>query len=83
MRVEISKPARKDLLKPDEKMRTRILNALADLREYPDVPGIKKIKAQGETWRLRVGEWRVIFEFDEEAKIVNVLHVKHRKEAYR
>ena len=59
------------------------MNALAGLQGYPDIPGIKKIKGQGETWRLRVGDWRVVFEFDEGAKLINVLHVRHRKEAYR
>ena len=81
MRVEISKPARKDLLKPDEKTRTRILNALMSLRDYPDVSGVKKLQDQEDTWRLRVGDWRVIFAFDDQAKVINVLHVRHRKEA--
>lgn len=83
MRIEISKPARKDLLKPDERARTRILNALMGLRAYPDVSGVKKIRGQNDTWRLRVGAWRVIFEFDEEKKVINVLHVRHRREVYR
>jgi mRNA interferase RelE/StbE len=66
MRVKITKPADKDLLKLDLKTRTRILEALKSMRDYPEVSGLVKIKGKkDDRWRLRVGDWRVILRIDQ------------------
>jgi mRNA-degrading endonuclease RelE of RelBE toxin-antitoxin system len=43
---------------------------------------VKKLSGAGEHWRLRVGEWRVIFVFDPPGSIT-VLAVSNRRDAYR
>ena len=83
MRVEITKPADKDLLKLDDSTRTRILKALKGLVEYLEVSGLVKLKVQDDAWRLRVGDWRVILEIDQDESVIYVHRIKHRKEAYR
>ena len=43
---------------------------------------IKKIKGS-KFWRLRVGEYRIFFDIDQEEKIVYILSIRHRSKAYR
>ena len=44
---------------------------------------VMKLKGGDDQYRLRVGEWRVIFERDRDTRTLFVLHVRHRREAYR
>jgi len=83
MRVRITKPADKDLLKLDLKTRTRILKALKSMRDYPEVSGLVKLTTKDDRWRLRVGDHRVIFRIDQAEGVIYALRIMHRKEAYR
>jgi mRNA interferase RelE/StbE len=56
--------------------------ALEELAGDPRPPGIKKLKGR-EGWRLRIGDYRVIYEIDDTQKIIIVLHVGHRRDIYR
>jgi mRNA interferase RelE/StbE len=56
------------------------LKALAD---DPRPYGCRKITGSKNDWRMRVGNYRVIYEVDEKAKAVKVMRVRHRREAYR
>jgi mRNA interferase RelE/StbE len=54
------------------------------LKQNPPPPAARKLRhpAIGE-YRLRVGDWRVFYDVDEEAKTIVILRVMHRREAYR
>jgi mRNA interferase RelE/StbE len=54
------------------------------LREHPHFgPNIKKLKGfDPETWRYRIGAWRLFYEIDDEEKIVYMLAASHRSSAY-
>ena len=54
------------------------------LREHPHFgPNIKKLKDfEPETWRYRIGAWRLFYEIDEEEKIVFLIAASHRSSAY-
>jgi len=80
MQIEIKKSAFKDLEKIDKKERVRILEAIEKLKDFPDVSNIKKLKKFNPTHRLRVGNYRVLFDLTETSIIVG--RVLHRKDAY-
>lgn len=42
-----------------------------------------KIQGQSNLWRIRVGDYRVVYSVNEEEKLVNIVAVRHRKDAYR
>jgi mRNA interferase RelE/StbE len=65
----------------DPPIKRRIVAALDRFVEDPHAGGIRKI-AGSEEWRLRVGEWRVRFDFDDEALLVVVTRVLPRGRAY-
>ncbi len=66
---------------PDE-VAERILKKLATLETAPRNPDAKKLKGRP-AWRVRVGDYRVIYEIDDSLRQVLVIVVGHRREVYR
>ena len=69
--------------KLDDKTRRRINDALLSLEETPHPPGVVKLRTAGNEWRIRVSDYRVIYEIDKDERLVVILGIKHRREAYR
>ena len=44
--------------------------------------GCKKLKGYKDQWRIRVGDWRVVFSIDDSAARVSITRVAHRREVY-
>ena len=63
-------------------LRDRIINSLERLKKNPRPPGCKKLKGRDE-YRIRVGDYRVIYEIHDNVLIVLVVRVAHRREAYQ
>lgn len=64
-------------------MRQRLLDAMDGLGARPRRGDFRKLQGIEDEWRLRVGEWRVRFTFDEERQEVHILRVLPRGRAYR
>lgn len=64
-------------------MIVRILQALQTVAADPfNATGVKKLSARG-GYRLRVGDWRVLYSLDNDILIVLILDMGHRKEVYK
>ena len=74
--------ARRDFKRLDPPTRKRVLAALERLIGDPPAGDVVRL-AGIEEWRLRVGDWRVRFERDPDARIIYVLRVLPRGKAYR
>lgn len=61
----------------------RIVGAMKDLAANPRPTGCRKLVGSERDWRLRVGDYRVLYEINDTRRLVRILHVKHRREAYR
>lgn len=83
MRLEITKSAENDLADLDKKTQRRVKTALDRLLSYPQAADLKKLKGSQDTWRIRVGDLRVILQLSRERGVLYVLPIKHRREAYR
>ncbi|MGH3984088.1 MAG: type II toxin-antitoxin system RelE family toxin [Pseudonocardiaceae bacterium] len=59
------------------------LHAIIALTHNPRPVGVKKLVGSRSDWRIRIGEYRIIYEIDDAAKTVTVLQVEHRRDAYR
>jgi mRNA interferase RelE/StbE len=76
--------AEKDLRKLTSDMIARVKESVLALREEPRPAGSRKlVNVSPETWRVRVGDWRVFYRIDDHAHVVTVTNVTHRREAYR
>ena len=60
----------------------RVRDALRGLADTPRPPGCIKLSGR-EAWRIRIGEYRVIYEIDDQQRTVTVLQIRHRRDAYR
>ncbi|MDQ3301963.1 MAG: type II toxin-antitoxin system RelE/ParE family toxin [Actinomycetota bacterium] len=56
--------------------------AIEELREEPRPPGCRKLSDR-EGWRLRVSDYRIIYEINDEQRIATILQVGHRRDVYR
>ncbi len=56
---------------------------LVSLRDDPRPPGCKKMKDREGAWRIRSGDYRIIYEIDDSVSTVTVLDIGHRREIYR
>jgi mRNA interferase RelE/StbE len=64
-------------------MLKKILSAIEALVENPRPAGVKKLKGKGENlWRIRVGDYRVIYLIDNTVRIVNIRKIGHRRDVY-
>lgn len=62
----------------------RVLQAITDLADDPRPDGARKMRGTGEQeeWRVRVGDYRVVYRVDDEAREVVILAVAHRASVY-
>ena len=60
----------------------RVDSAILALADDPRPPGCVKLKGR-EDWRIRVGDYRIVYGIDDEQRIVEVLNVAHRRDVYR
>ena len=80
--VEVQRPAEKELVALPPQVRKRIASGLRALKDDPFPHGVKKLKAR-EGYRIRVGDYRILFRIDRDARIVWVGAIGHRKDVYR
>jgi len=61
----------------------RVISSIKGLAENPRPRNCRKLSGSRNDWRIRVGDYRVVYEIDDGQKIINVMLVRHRREAYR
>jgi mRNA interferase RelE/StbE len=81
-RISLLRAAQKDLDKLPVRERERTTAAIRALADDPRPPGCAKLRGRAD-WRIRSGDYRVIYSVDDPGKSVQVLAVAHRREAYR
>jgi mRNA interferase RelE/StbE len=81
--ILVTPNARRELRDIPARDRAAIAEALDRLVDSPGSVGVRKLTGRSNEWRLRVGRWRVIFEFDNPQGTIRVLNVLPRDKAYR
>jgi mRNA interferase RelE/StbE len=82
-RVLLERGAEKDLARLSSEIHDRVIVAIQALALNPRPPGCRKLTGSKNDWRIRVGDYRVIYEIADEIRIVRVNRVRHRREVYR
>jgi mRNA interferase RelE/StbE len=80
--VEVKPPARKELEALPNNMLARVIQKIESLGEAPRPAGCKKLKGYKDQWRVRVGDWRMVYIIDDAAKLISVTRIAHRREVY-
>jgi mRNA interferase RelE/StbE len=81
-RVAFKSSAEKEFFRLPDEISARILSRIKALAADPRPHGTKKLRGGTTEWRIRVGDYRVIYTIDDEVKHVKVTRIAHRREVY-
>ena len=73
----------KQLRRLDKPVRLRIARKVQELSSDPRPPGSIPLKGESEAWRVRVGDYRIVYSINDGRLVVLVLSIAHRSEVYR
>ena len=75
--------ARRELEALPDQLGERILAKIRLLARTPRPFGEKKLKGESDLWRIRVGDYRVLYEIQDDTKTVEISYIRHRRDVYR
>ena len=81
--VKLSKQAKEFIKEQTGKIQRQITKKLLLLKTNPKSPGYKKIEGRENTYRLRSGDYRIVYEIRESEIIIYVFTIEHRSDIYR
>ncbi len=79
----VSSRARRGLGAISHRMLKRLDEAILALAEHPRPAGCVKLKGSRDGYRIRVGDYRILYDVDDQGLVVTVADVAHRREVYR
>jgi len=80
--LEIKHSAQRELDALDNAVFARIDRKILALADNPRPAGCKKLRGYKDQWRIRIGDRRVVYLIDDEAKLVTIMRVAHRRDVY-
>lgn len=81
--VYLERAAERDLRRLSVEEFHRIIPRIKALAENPRPSGSRKLSGSRNDWRIRVGEYRVVYEIEDDAEEIRVMRIRHRREVYR
>jgi mRNA interferase RelE/StbE len=82
-RIEWKKSTRKDLRKLPPNAADKIVETVENLAANPFPHGVEKLSGSEHAYRIRLGDYRIVYEVVAESKLVEIQRVRHRKDVYR
>ena len=82
-RILLERSAERDLRRLAADTHDRIIRRIQGLATNPRPPGCRKLMGSDTDWRIRIGDYRVVYEIDDTTRVVRVNRVRHRREVYR
>ncbi len=81
--IEFARSAQKDLQKLPHEQRQRIARRVDRLAENPRPPDVTKLSGFEDVYRIRVGDYRVVYEIQDQRLLIFVIRIGHRGDVYR
>ena len=82
-RILLERAAERELRRLSSENHDRIIRAIQGQARNPRPPGCRKLTGTVNDWRIRVGDYRVVYDIDDVVRVVRVIRVRHRREVYR
>ena len=82
MKISFVKSAEKELLSLNKALAKRVLEKIASLEDGPYGQGSQKL-AGGKGYRIRIGDYRVVYTINSTSKIITIIKIGHRREVYK
>jgi len=80
--ITFAQSARKELERLSASVVNRIFPKIEALAQNPRPPGCRKLRGFENLWRIRIGDYRVIYQVFDEGLVVDIVTVRHRSQAY-
>jgi mRNA interferase RelE/StbE len=80
--IVVENRAQKEFVKLPDEAKLPIQKAISSLEFNPRSPAVKKLAGTRDGYRLRSGDYRVLFVLGDRQKIITVYRIRHRKDAY-
>jgi mRNA interferase RelE/StbE len=80
--IDIKPSARRELDNLSDNLIARIVPKIEGLAENPRPFGCRKLRGYTDLWRIRVGDYRIVYIIDDDRKIVSVTRIAHRRDVY-
>jgi len=81
--ITFARSARKELEYLDTTIVEKVFPKIESLANQPRPRGCRKLKGGNNLWRIRIGDYRVIYSIEDRGRVVDIVAVRHRREAYR
>lgn len=81
--VTFARSARKELESLSQTIALRILKKIESLPKNPRPAGCKKLMGQNFLWRIRIGDYRVIYSIDDISRLIDITVIRHRSSVYQ
>ena len=81
--VDLASSARRELRALAKDVLARVFGVIEGLATNPRPAGSKKLINHFSAWRVRIGDYRIVYTIDDKQKIVEVIRIGHRGEVYR
>ena len=81
--ITFARSARRELEALEAQLVARLWARIQALRDQPRPPGCRKVQGEESVWRIRIGDYRVLYEINDASRIIDIAAVRHRRDAYR
>ncbi len=81
--VLIERQVERDIRRLPKAIQVRVAREAIRLGDNPRPAGCRKLVGSENDWRIRIGDYRVVYEIDDARKSVRIFRVRHRKDAYK
>jgi len=82
-KITFARSARKELESLDASVIKRVLPKVEMLMKEPRPKDCRKLKGEKNLWRIRVGDYRIIYAIYDKVQTVDIIAIRHRREAYQ
>lgn len=80
--VEFTAAAARELRKLDPPLRRRVIGGIGTLEGEPRPHGVRKLSGFDNAWRIRIGDYRVLYEVHDDRVLIIVVRIAHRRDVY-
>jgi mRNA interferase RelE/StbE len=81
--ITFARSARRELEVLNASIVRRVISRINGLSQDPRPSGSRKLQGEANLWRIRIGDYRVVYTVDDRQRTVDIVRIRHRREAYR
>jgi mRNA interferase RelE/StbE len=81
--ITFARSARRELEALDASVVRRVVSRIDGLAQEPRPSGSRKLQGEQNLWRIRIGDYRVVYSVNDRQRIVDIVRIRHRREVYR